>query len=180
MIFGKKKCRCGEKLEGKWNFCPYCGKNLKERDINEEIGKQLQRMNRVLGFGKVIGLPKMDIKQGSDGISIIISSDMGMQPNMARPKREIVVERPVENTRKMPKSVEEPETKIERTGNRQTISIRLPGVKYEDIEIKRLEQSVEIRAFAGEKAYFKVIAIPSNAAINKSFKDDMLKIEVLR
>jgi HSP20 family molecular chaperone IbpA len=175
-MFGKKRCSCGENLNGKWNFCPNCGTNLKERNINEEINREIQRMNKMLGFGRVMGLPKMDIKQGSDGISIIISSDM----ETGQKARQMRMEKPVENVRKMPENVEEPETRIERNGKNQIITIKLPGVKYEDIEIKRLEQSIEIRAFATDKAYFKVIAVPSNAAISKSFKDEMLKIEIMK
>jgi len=178
MIFGKKTCKsCREKLDGKWNFCPKCGIVLKERNINDEINRELQKMSKVVGFGKIIGLPNMDIKQGSDG-STIIKLNIGMEPKTRPQIRE---ERPVpKKPIRIPESIEEPETKIERKGNRQTIIIKLPGVKYEDIEIKRLESSIEIRAFLGNKCYFKLIPVPSNAAINKSFENEMLKIEVLK
>jgi HSP20 family molecular chaperone IbpA len=92
------------------------------------------------------------------------------------PKRKQVVERPA----RIPKLTEEPETKIERIGKKQIIKVKLPGVKEDDIEIKKLENSVEIRAFVGDKCYFKLIPIPSNANVNETFENEMLKIEVSR
>ena len=80
---------------------------------------------------------------------------------------------------RVPKVTEEPEAEIKSSGNKQIISIKLPDVKEEDIEIKKLEQSMEIKAFAGDKAYFKLIPLPSNATIvKKEFKNGVLKIEV--
>jgi HSP20 family molecular chaperone IbpA len=167
-MFGKKKCKnCGERIEDKWNFCPRCGNGIKNRNIFDDFDKEFQ------GLGKAFGIPKIDLKPGSDGVSIIISSGE-IRPSIRREVRK--EERPV----KIAKSTEEPETKIERKGNRQTINIKLPGVKKEDIEIKRLENSIEIKAFTGDKAYFKLIPVPSNAAIIKSFENEMLKIEVMR
>jgi len=175
MIFGKKTCKsCRKKLDGKWNFCPRCGKVLKERDSFDEFNKEFERMNKAFGFGKLLGTPKVTMSPRGDGVSIIITQGTEVKPRireeMPKPKKPI----------KIPESIEEPETKTERKGNRHTITIKLPGVKYEDIEIKRLESSVEIRAFAGDKCYFKLIPVPYNAAVNKSFEDDMLKIEVLK
>lgn len=80
-----------------------------------------------------------------------------------------------------PRITEEPETKIQKSQNRQTITLNLPDVKnLDDIEIKQLHQSIEIKAFAGDKAYFKLIPIPSDATVNNEFKDGVLKIEVVK
>ena len=55
----------------------------------------------------------------------------------------------------------------------------IPDVKsLDDIEVKQLQQSIEIKAYAGDKAYFKLIPIPSNATVNNEFKDGILKIEI--
>jgi HSP20 family molecular chaperone IbpA len=80
---------------------------------------------------------------------------------------------------KLPKVTEEPESEIQTIGNKQIISIKLPDVKSEDdIEIKRLEQSIEVKAFTDDKAYFKLIPIPKDGSISKKFKDGILKIEI--
>jgi hypothetical protein len=54
----------------------------------------------------------------------------------------------------------------------------LPDVeREEDIEVKRFEQSIEIRARTKDKLYFKLLPI-TGEIINKSFKDGVLKIEI--
>ncbi len=81
--------------------------------------------------------------------------------------------------RKPPKVTEEPEAKIKTIGNKKIVSIKLPDVKSEDdINVRRLEQSVEIKAFAGDKVYFKLIPISKHAYVSKKFKDGILKIEI--
>ena len=118
------------------------------------------------------------------GVSIIITAD-----NVSPPKINVQTygnqkhvhhhhhEKPV----RIPKTTEEPEMKIHRSQNKQIITLNLPDVKnLEDIEIKQLHQSIEIKAFAGDKAYFKLIPIPSNASVNNEFKDGVLKIEVVK
>ncbi len=175
MFFNKKKCgNCGEKLDTKWDFCPYCGEELIERpkSIFEDIDEESEQIDKIF----------RPIK----GVSIMISGGTGMKPNVEVENfgHKRIETKPTERIRersvRIAKVTEEPETKIERNGNRQVIKINLPGVKVEDIEIKRLEQSIEVKAFTGDKAYFKLIPVPSNASVNRSFEDDMLKIEVQR
>jgi hypothetical protein len=141
-------------------------------------------------------MPKM--KGG--GISITIQSGTGMEPKIEiktsgeykklepeikrklgiKPAIEEVEEEVEKKPRKIPKITEEPETKIEKIGNLQRIQIKLPDVKSEDdIEVKSLEQSIEVKAFAGDKAYFKLLPI-TGTIIKKEFKDKILKIEVER
>jgi len=178
MLFSKKKCRnCSEKTDNKWNFCPHCGEKVtkKSKNIFDEIDKHFEEVDKNLNQGIYFKPIK--------GISIMISSG-GAKPEIevrnfghkAEKSMEKIKERPV----RIPKITEEPETMIEKIGNRQIVSIKLPRVKMENIEIKRLEQSIEVKAFDGDKAYFKLIPIPSNASINRTFENDMLKIEVQR
>ncbi len=177
MLFSKKKCRnCGGKIDNNWNFCPHCGEELtkKSKNIFDEIDKHFEEVDKTLNFKPI------------KGISIIISGG-GTKPEIEVKnfghldhKAERAIEKIKEKPARIPKITEEPETMIEKIGNRQIVSIKLPGVKMEDIEIKRLEQSIEVKAFDGDKAYFKLIPIPSNASINRTFENDMLKIEVQR
>ena len=177
MFFSKKKCRyCGEEVKGGWKFCPHCGEQVvkKYKNIFDEINKNFEDAERTTEFRPM------------KRINIVISGGAGMKPRIEvkSPSHRGVEVRRVEKTRdklvRTAKTTEEPETSIERAGNRQIVSIKLPGVKMEDIEIKRMEQSIEVKAFAGNKAYFKLIPIPYNASINKRFENDMLKIEVQR
>ncbi len=114
-------------------------------------------------------------------MSITITSDNVSPPKIdVRPYGENkhhhhVEEKPVRTV----KTTEEPKTKVQRVKNKQIITMDIPDVKgLEDIEITQLHQSIEIKAFAGDKAYFKLIPIPSHATVNNEFKDGVLKIEV--
>jgi HSP20 family molecular chaperone IbpA len=205
-MFERKKCKeCGEKVSDKWDFCPYCGAPLREKefepfDIFDDIEKEFRRIDKMFG----IEFPKFRIKPGirGGGISITIQSGTGMEPKIevktsgeykklepeikrrlgVKPGVEEVSEEEVEKKVRIPKVTEEPEAEIKNLGNKQIISIKLPDVKSEeDIEVKKLEQSMEIKAFAGDKAYFKLIPLPANASIvKKEFKNGVLKIEVER
>src|SRR3989344_2460388 len=72
----------------------------------------------------------------------------------------------------------EPETEIKKIDGKVSYTIGLPDVKkVDDIQIKRLPNSVEIRAVSGNKMYFKLFEAPQNLGIvEKSFKDGTLNI----
>jgi HSP20 family molecular chaperone IbpA len=54
----------------------------------------------------------------------------------------------------------EPETKIRRMTDKLVYEISMPGVKDEkDIAINKLQNSIEIKAFSKDKAYFKLIPL---------------------
>jgi hypothetical protein len=145
---------------------------------------------------------KPGIKGG--GVSITVQTGTEMEPKVevktsgefkklepklkrkfgVRPAIEEVEEEEAEKKKRevrLPKVTEEPESEIQNIGNKQIISIKLPDVKSEDdIEVKKLEQSIEVKAFTDDKAYFKLIPIPKNATISKKFKNSVLKIEIER
>jgi len=205
-MFESKKCRkCGKGLKEEWIACPYCGEGTKDRrnyNMFHNIDKEFERIDKIFG-PMFIKFPKMDMENPfkGGGISIIIKSGTGMKPQIdvktageykkIEPyvKRKIGVREGFEGVRedrierkiRTPKTTEEPDVKISREGNKATINIKLPDVKTpNDIEIKKLEQSIEIKAFAGDKAYFKLIPIKPNSEISeKSFNNGVLKIEVM-
>jgi len=198
-MFERKRCpNCDKKVKDSWKYCPYCGSNLTEKffksfDIFEKIDKEFERIDKI--FGKNFLIPKIRVKPfRGGGISITISS-RGKEPKIEvktfgdykkiEPeikKRLGVKPRVVEIEEKVRKArvTEEPESKVRRIGNKEIITIKLPGVKEEDVEVKRLEQSIEIRAYAGDKAYFKLIPIPPNASIEKEFKNGVLTLKIER
>lgn len=205
-MFEKKICpNCGEKAKDDWQFCPYCGIEIEGegmmpiRSIFDDIDKEFESIDKMPV--DPFSFPEFKMKPGmkGKGISIIIHGSPGMEPKIEvktsdeykqlEPglKRKLGVRSGIENeevekkTRKMPKITEEPETEIRTVANNQIISIKLPGVKSEkDIETKRLEQSIEVKAFAGDKAYFKLIPIPREASVNKDFKNGVLRLEIER
>ena len=204
MMFESKKCKnCGKGLKNDWEFCPYCGVSVKERyrrpyDIFENIDKEFERIDKM--FGPIfVKFPKFGTEspfKGS-GISIVIKSGTGRRPKVnvktsghykklePQIKRKLGVReggevKEFKPERKPPKITEEPETKVERIGNKQLVTIKIPDVKsLEDIDIRKLEQSLEVKAFAGDKAYFKLIPVKPNVQISdRSFKNGILKIEL--
>ncbi|MCW1296905.1 MAG: zinc ribbon domain-containing protein [Candidatus Parvarchaeota archaeon] len=195
---------CGEEIETGFDlFSPFKKIfNIGFRDIDkefEEIDKKFRS-----DFLKEPRFGDDFITRGG-GISIVIRSGTGMQPKVSiktsgdfkqlEPElkrkfgiregvREVEGEEEVEKqetkVRRIPKVTEEPESEIKRLGDIITIEIKLPDVKSSnDIEIRKLGQSIEIKAFAKDKAYFKLLPIPENSLIrNKSFEHGVLRIEL--
>lgn len=157
----------------------------------EDIEKEFERVDKMFTLEKDIEKPK--IRGGS--LHITVQSGTGMEPKIEikttgdyktlepeiKKKLGISEIKEIEEKPRKVKITEEPETKKIVEKGKTIIKIELPGVKSEDdIEIKRFEQSIEVKAFAGDKAYFKLIPIPENATINKKFKDGILEIEIER
>jgi HSP20 family molecular chaperone IbpA len=198
---GWKFCpHCGEEIE-----VEKPGEKAPFGSIFGDIDKEFERMDKMFGFDS-FKLPTFRIKPGmkGGGISITVQSGTGMKPKVevktsgeyknlepelkrrlgVKPAIEEVEEERVEKKKreaKPPKVTEEPETEVQTVGNKQIISIKLPEVKNEDdIEIKKLEQSMEVKALVNDKAYFKLIPVPRDATISKKFKGGVLKIEIER
>jgi len=133
-----------------------------------------------------------------NGISISISSTGGQpiikvrnlgQPGMQmqpvqrkgegeRPmkiKKSNLSEEDFEKISRLPK--EEPGTSVRRLSNKVIYEIDLPGVKEEDIIINRLQNSIEIKAFTKDKAFFKLIPV-SLPITNYSLKKGKLVLEL--
>jgi len=205
-MFESKACRrCGKGLKKEWKFCPYCGESIRYkrayRDIFEDVENEFERIDKMFG-PRFFKFPRIDIESPfrRGGISITIRSGTGRKPKVhvktsgrykklePRLKRRLGIREGVGGVKeerrgiRIPKTTEEPETKIEKRGNEETITIKLPDVKnLDDIEIRKLGQSIEIKAFAGDKAYFKLVPVRPHAQISdRSFKNGILKIEVIR
>jgi hypothetical protein len=193
-MFEKKKCeKCGEKIKDEWDFCPECGEKISEMEEGEDVFDEMEK-----GFENPFNVPQFKIKPVMRGgrIDIIIHGGTGMKPRIdvrtsdgfrgqevkkAEPiQHEEMTEKKKANARTA-KTTEEPEAESQNIGNKRIISIKLPNVKSEkDIEIKKMEQSVEVKAYAGDKAYFKLIPIPANAEVSGKFDKGMLKLEILK
>lgn len=77
------------------------------------------------------------------------------------------------------KYTEEPKTSVKKLDSKVLVEIDVPGVNSEDnIRITELESSVEVRAVAGDKAYFKILTKPGQFRITrKEFSKGKLIIE---
>lgn len=209
-MFEKKKCpHCSRKIKNGWDYCPFCREDLTEKEkpetmfdpfgLSKNIEKGFERIDKQFNRD-FSSMPKpkpkgmgisITIHGGSNGKPMIEVRTSGNNRKMEPGIRSNLPGYGIEDAKtqvpervltRIPKTTEEPETRIENMGKRERIHIKLPDVKDEkDIEIRRLEQSVEVKAFSGDKAYFKLIPIPSNSSITeKEFKKGILKIEVER
>jgi len=107
------------------------------------------------------GTPKIRIR--SFGMPIknsqkIAENTQKREEKIRKIKTKELPENKLKKLAKLPKK--EPETNIRRLSNRLIYEIDLPGVKSEnDISIKDLENSIEIKALAKNKAYSKIIPL---------------------
>ena len=74
---------------------------------------------------------------------------------------------------------EEPKTVVSRSSSKVMVSMEMPGVKSDkDIEVSELESSVEVKALAGDKAFFKILTKPPQFRLTKkSLQKGMLNLE---
>jgi hypothetical protein len=83
------------------------------------------------------------------------------------------------NPRKLKGKIVEPKVSVKRLSDVMTYKIPLPDVKSEkEIELNRLTDSLELRAFAKDKGYFKILNIPKNhKLIEKNLDNGILNLK---
>jgi len=189
---------CGYPLKEKYREERFFEDIFDFDSITRRIEKEFEEFDKLF---------KMDFKplkfkipeSGVSGISITIHSGTGMKPrievktygNMKKYEPEIKRKLGLAETEKVkeietteeytpPKITEEPEAKIKNLGEKFVVEIDLPEVeKEEDIKIQALEQSLEIRARAKDKLYFKLLPI-TGRVVKKEFKNGKLILEIER
>jgi HSP20 family molecular chaperone IbpA len=200
-MFEKRRCpNCERGIKDDFMYCPYCGEELREAGdgfggfgLFEGIDKEFQRIDKIfepnvfkvqsrpargggisITINSVSGKPKVEVRTSGDyrKVEPQIKRRLKVAPSQHEDYEES--NGPVRTA----KTTEEPEVRVEKVGDGQIISMRLPGVKEKDLEVRRLEQSLEIKAFAGDKAFFKLIPIKHDANISSRFKEGLLRIEI--
>jgi ribosomal protein L37E len=167
------------------------------RQIVKQLEKQIDSQMRVID--KDLDRKKIDPNQMRkipiSGINIKISAGGGEprvirignlgKPVAKKPSSKRIIEKKgksLEKTKvarfaKLEKT--EPETKVRRLTDRIVYEISVPGVKsVKDVAIIRLENSIEIKALAKDKAYFKLIPI-SLPIKDYTIEDERLIIELI-
>jgi hypothetical protein len=186
MLFKKSRCgRCGNKIDKKFNFCPWCGNGLKSRenflmpepDFGFPFNMILNSMKPVIkGLEKQ--MREMDSKKANDNvfeIRVNVGANENGQPiiniggneeigNMIEPVKEAKIKthriskKEAEKFAQLPKI--EPITHVRRLANKIIYEIEMPGVKdKKSIIITKLQDGIEIKAFSKDKVYLKLIPI---------------------
>jgi HSP20 family molecular chaperone IbpA len=183
---------------GKDDFSPInneiklpAGVNTLFNNLMKNFGKQFEDLNNEI---KNTGNQKKDYgfneKPIKKGISISINSLNGKSPIIQVKKlgpgkgEKIIQEKPKKTlpqlSEKKQKEIskfprEEPKTQIKRLPDKLICEIELPGVKSEkDISIKDLPESVEVKAIAKKKAYFKVFQMALEISKFKLEKEKLI------
>lgn len=127
------------------------------------------------------------------GVSIRITSEYGKEPKIdvrtfgdyKKHEPEImrrfgIEKAPERKERPHPKVTEEPHTEIKRVNGKLLVRIKVPGVKSEeDVELQRMEESIEVRAYTEDKAYFTLFSVPRGYRIlSKKLENGELILEV--
>jgi len=167
------------------------GFNKLFNSLLREVDKQFKQMDKEIGDEKE-EFKKIRINPTS-GISIKISTGTGKQPEIKvksfgpefKGMEKQIKEKKIENLfddeqvkkiYKLPKK--EAETKVRRLSNKIVYELILPGVKnLKNVLINKLENSIEVKAFSKDTAYFKLI--PLNLPIlNYKLEKEKLILEL--
>jgi HSP20 family molecular chaperone IbpA len=220
------KCpRCGNETEKGWEYCPKCGRDLRNQEFFSEVFNRINREFREMDKLFERNIEAMDIssffrkpvKPRGSGFSIRITQRSGNKPDVSvktygnvdkekireelhkvgvkAPENFEIEKKKQEEVRRKeepralvqsvhlgmgePKKTEEPQAEVRRTESKVIVDIDMPDVKSEDhIEVKDLESSVEVKARAGDKAYFKILTKPAQSRLtSKRFEKGVLYLE---
>ena len=74
----------------------------------------------------------------------------------------------------------EPRSVTKWLGDHLLVDLDLSGVKSgDDIDVRKIGESIEVRAYAGDKGYFKILGVPEDSKVlSKEFKDGKLRLEI--
>ncbi len=171
---------CNRKLNKRWNYCPRCGAEVNKKINVFNLLRRQMDILRGLMFND-------EFQEGGNqkpksGITIRIDSRGSHQPHVrvfpgnpkSKPKKP---KRP--KLRKFSGNIIEPKVEKKRLADQLVFTIPLPNVKSEkNVELSRLHNSIELRAFAGDKGYFKILNVPRNhRLVDKSLDDGTLSLK---
>jgi len=200
----KRKCpACAEKVERKFNFCPYCGESFKVRKDRGNFGmlgvddsgdgvraeqklpfgmekimgslvKQLEKQMGNMNFEGVEGMPK--------GIKINVmrspTQKSGVRSQVSEKKIEVPEVSEAEAERRIGLKKVEAESRVRRLADRIVYEIDAPGVvRKDDVVVTELASGLEIRAYSEDKCYVKFIPLKVEL-IGYSVRSDRVFVEI--
>ncbi len=193
-MFKKNYCnKCEGKLKDSYNYCPYCGLDLRnpEKDMRDfgVIGKNNLEGTPLVGGGgtgfgitdkmissvmnsliKNLGkqfdnMDSQNVKSSPKGIQI----RFGAPPKSAQQKKKEIIEKEITSEQikrmsKLPRS--EAKTNVRRFSDKVVYDLKASGIEdVKDIFVSKLESGYEIKAIGKTKVY--VNSIPVNLPLKK-------------
>lgn len=196
------KCTNCKREVPQTHYCPHCGQHqphqgkepsafdglFSDSFFNQVLQNFEQMFEGMEGMDKeVLDLTKAGKKRKGVGftVNIVQSGDGPPQIKIQPIGGEEAVLEPREQARPLPKKFseakrsEEPDSVVKRVGDTLVADLDLPGVKKEeDVAVTELDNSVEVRALAGDKTFFKIITKPAKLRLAaKKFKNGKLHLE---
>jgi hypothetical protein len=175
------RCKnCGREIDNMWGFCPYCGsfagdledsfaniaKMFGGKAVVKQEGDSFIVVLEIKGMRQAFKITPMDVEEASRFISPSPVYEPVPSPAPPEPRKKRAFRR-----------TEEPTTEINYMGDKIYIKMDLSDVVEEDIEVEKLENSVEVRAYKGKTRFFKLVPVPSNyKLVSKEFSPGELFI----
>ncbi|MCK4650120.1 hypothetical protein KAT36_02710 [Candidatus Pacearchaeota archaeon] len=181
----ERKCKaCAEKINRKFNYCPWCGAGVRGSKIgsqgdlgmlgSDDAGKVQESLKLPFGVNKIVNslvkqlerqMGNMDF-EGKQGIPKGFKIQIGQLPTGQVMKKESPKKLEVmkisheERERRAKLKKVKAESKVRRLGDVIIYEIEAPGVqREEDIVMTELETGIEIRAYSKDRCYVKVIPL---------------------
>lgn len=133
--------------------------------LNKMIGSTMKMLEKEMtketgDLNKLQKIPRSNIRLMINGREITPNFKEVKKPDKT-PKKILPINFSPENLKKFQKlNKKEPKTQIRRLGDKVNYELEVPGVNsINDISITRLENGIEIRAIAKNKAYSKIINV---------------------
>ncbi|MFA4960159.1 MAG: hypothetical protein WC548_00685 [Candidatus Pacearchaeota archaeon] len=202
-MFERKCPSCANKIEKKFNFCPYCGESFKRvqeekkygllgKDDSTDLVRTRNEAKFPIGMGKVLDSLMKQLerqmneinKSGENGIprgfKIKISTGAPQAKQIVqakKPKRiNYFSEEQMMERIKLPKF--EAESKVRRLSDKIIYELSVPGVKSQkEIIITELATGLEIKAYSDDKCYIKFIPVNADM-IQYYLENDKLFVEL--
>ncbi len=197
----KRKClACAEKVDKKFNFCPYCGASFKARREKNDFGMlgrddfgDGMRVEQKLPFGmeKIMGslikqlekqMGNMNFEGMPKGIRInVVRGNPQMNQvvrEVPKEKKEMPTISSEEAERRMGLRKVDAESRVRRLADRIVYEIEAPGVRDKgDVVVTELATGLEIRIYCEDKCYVKFIPLKVEL-IRYSVRKELVSVEL--
>lgn len=181
-MFNKYKCeKCSSKIKDKFDFCPYCGGDLRnpEKDLKQfgVLGKHEQAAAPFTGLGgfgitdRMINSLMKNLVSAIDRQMRSLDTNVQNMPNgvkirfgpaqekrKEKPARKSITQEQIERMSGLPRV--EGKTDVRRLSNKVVYEIKAPGIEsVDDVFVSKLETGYEIKAIGKKKVYVNNIPV---------------------
>ena len=165
MFWKKEKCKaCSSDVKENWKYCPTCGQATKDRDV--------------VGNGNSVSISgPFGVKISFRSVGEDNTSGVGLAELKVR--EQLVEQARLHGLIEQPRTTEEPIAEILKDSLGIVFKIKLPGAQENSIELRRLPNSLELKAIAGDKLYFRAFEVPGNMVVTeRKFENELLTVRM--